>query len=427
MRRVGLILLAFILLSTSLTACYDAKEIDNWAYVYSIGVDRGVSNALRFTFQIPALKQGNLDTGGGVSAGQEEENDSRSYATIAIDAPSFYSAVNMAETSFSRALNYMHTTYLVISEELAREGVGLFINDMIRSRQIRRIMYIIIVKDKASRFVEEFDPVLTGAISKAQEGFIHQKDESGFIIDTSYHNFIRDLKTTYRMAAAPLAALNDNSNFRLDGPPPENSRPEGDYYAGEIPRRGGNKVEFMGTALFDGEKMVGQLTGNETRAMLMLKGEFTRAAISIDDPKKKNSRVTINTKLQKKPDITVDVSGEKPLVNVKLSLEGDILGLQSAVEYESSKLKLELEKAFKEYMKGQVDKTIDKCRALGVDVFGFGEKAVTHFLTIQEWEEYNWLGQFKDAEITTEVDFVVRRTGTLLKTNPIRNSQGVEE
>ena len=61
----------------------------------------------------------------------------------------------------------MHTKYIIISEDLAREGVERFINGMVRSRQIRRIAHIIIVKGKASKFVEEFKPLLTSAISKA--------------------------------------------------------------------------------------------------------------------------------------------------------------------------------------------------------------------------------------------------------------------
>jgi spore germination protein KC len=76
------------------------------------------------------------------------------------------------------------------------------------------------------------------------------------------------------------------------------------------------------------------------------------------------------------------------------------------------------------YIKGIIDKTIDKCKELNVDVFGSGEKAVKHFLTIQEWEEYNWLSRFKDAEVNTKVEFTIRRTGTILKTSPIKHRQG---
>ena len=170
--------------------------------------------------------------------------------------------------------------------------------------------------------------------------------------------------------------------------------------------------------------MVGELNGDESRALLMLRGEFSTGSIAMADPKDKELRITIDTKAQKKPEIKVNFLEGKPVVNVKIFLEGDIQNLQSTAEYESTELKPVLEEAFKVYIKGILDKTIDKCKTLNVDVFGFGEKAVMHFLTIQEWEEYNWLGRFKDAEVNTEVEFTIRRTGTLLKTNPTRYSEG---
>jgi spore germination protein KC len=382
-----------------------------------------VDNVLRFTFQIPSFKKegagsGDITTGQG--SGQKD------YESVSIDAPTLYTGLNMVEAGLSRRLNYMHAKYVVISEELAREGVERFINGMVRSRQIRRIMYIIIVKGTASKFIENFRPKLTAAFSKAQEGFIDTgREDTGFIIGTNYHNFVKDLKTTYRMPAAPLAAINDFSNYKESGnpPPAEEFVAGGKFKAGEIPRKGGNNFEFFGTALFDGDKMVGELNGIQTRMLLMTRGEFNRCAMSMQDPLNKKLRISIDTKQQKKPEIKVDISGQKPVVNVKIFLEGDLQNVQNPIEYESVKTKPIIEKNFKEDMRGYLDETIKICQNLNVDVFGFGEKAVGHFLTIQEWEAYNWLSRFKDAEINTEFEFTIRRTGTLLKTNPSRDSE----
>ena len=189
----------------------------------------------------------------------------------------------MVESSLSRTLSYMHAKYLVISEDLAREGVERFINSMVRSWQIRRIMHIIIAKGKASSFVKGFVPKLTTATSKAQTGFMDIYKDTGLFFDTDYQRFLEDLKTTYRMPAATLAALNDFSNYRTRETPKE-FKSEGEYYAGELPRSGGNKFEFW-YGLFNGDKMVGQLNGDESRALLMIRGEFKSASISIADPK----------------------------------------------------------------------------------------------------------------------------------------------
>lgn len=122
-------------------------------------------------------------------------------------------------------------------------------------------------------------------------------EDTGLYTDAFYHDFIMALKTTYRMPVAPLTALNDFSNYKESGtpPPPEEFKGGDDYYAGELPRKGGNNFEFIGTALFDGDKMVGELTGIETRTLLMVRGEFSKASISVADPLDKKLRINIFT------------------------------------------------------------------------------------------------------------------------------------
>ena len=151
------------------------------------------------------------------------------------------------------------------------------------------------------------------------------------------------------MPIAPLASMNDFSNYKTTGTPPENFKSEGDYYAGELPRLGGNNFEFLGTALFNGDKMVGKLNGDETRALLMLRGDFHRASISMIDPLNPKLKITLNTKIQKKPLIKVDFQKGKPIINIKIFLDGDLENVQSTTEYESVELKPVLEKAFKVY------------------------------------------------------------------------------
>lgn len=86
-----------------------------------------------------------------------------------------------------------------------------------------------------------------------------------------------------------------------------------------------------------------------------------------------------------------------------------------------------MENQFVERLRKDIERTIRKCQVLGVDAFGFGQTVVRNFLTIQELEEYNWLQHFKTAETATEVEFTIRRTGTIIKTNPTRTTEGVKK
>ena len=50
------------------------------------------------------------------------------YTYISIDAPSSLSGANMINTALSRKVNFMHTKIFVVSEDLAREGIGDILN-----------------------------------------------------------------------------------------------------------------------------------------------------------------------------------------------------------------------------------------------------------------------------------------------------------
>lgn len=259
---------------------------------------------------------------------------------------------------------------------------------------------------------------------KSQELMMLHQYESGLFDEVTYHQFSIGIKNTYTQPTATLAGLNDFSNFKAGGEPPKEFKSSGDYYAGDIPRSGGNKYEFFGTAIFDGDKMVGELNGDETRAMLMVKGEFKYGSIVIADPLNPKLRITVYTHQQKKPDIKVNFKDGKPIIHVKVFLEGELQNVQSSTQYENPQIKPVLENAFVAFIKDKLDRTIIKCINLNCEVFNFGETAAVKFLTIQEWEEYNWIAHFKDAQVTTDVEFVIRRTGTLMKTSDTITAKG---
>ena len=182
-----------------------------------------------------------------------------------------------------------------------------------------------------------------------------------------------------------------------------------------MPRKSENKFEFMGTALFNGATMVGELNGNETRSMLMLRGDFNSSQIAIPDPNDPNLRISAMVFQKKKPSINITFEEGRAKIHATVFLEGALQNVQSeGADYPDEMDKLDA--AYQQFIKQKLDQTIRKCQELNVEVFDFGYKAARQFWTIQDWEKYDWLTNFKNAEVTTEVEFIMRRTGTLIAT-----------
>ncbi len=423
MRRIALLLIICIDISM-FSSCYDAKEIDDLLHVVAIGVDRGIKDKWRLTILSPSLKggagessQGGMQTGGG----QQSE-----YFFITVDAPSFFSGIDIINSTLSRRLNFMHTELLVVSEDIARSGMmGEFLAPIVRFRQIRRSLHVLVTKGTALDYIDSTKPSVGTALSKNIQIMSQESGITGFFPHVTLQNLYDQMKSNYRQPVVTLAALGNPENLNEEEENSGNTfKTGGDYYAGDLPLSHKQRTEVFGAAVFDGDRMVGRLTGDETRLMMMASGEFKMAFYTMQDPKKPSLIVPLDVRRLGKPKVIIKLDGDKPIIHLKVELEGDLLAIQSNIDYERPELKPLLEKAFEKQIKEGLDKLMEKSIDLKSDIFGFGQTAARKFLTIQEWEKYNWVSKFQNAEITTEVKFTIRRTGTQLESSPIISTEG---
>lgn len=424
MRKIFLSILIFLII-LPLTSCYDANEIDDLTNVLTIGIDRGVSDKWRFTIQFPTLKEDSESNAGSKTQGSGSQNG---YTSITIDAPSFFTGINMINSSLSRRLNFMHTENLIISEDLAKSGeLGEILSPLIRFRQIRRSLHVFVTRGSAMEFVNAAKPAIGTTLSKNMQNLMKEADSTGFFPHVTLNEFYDSLKSTYHEPIAVLAAVNNSQNFNEGGPKwKEGFKTDGAYYAGTLPRTGLNKIEFFGTAVFHGDKMIAELNGEETRLMQIARGDFNTGFFTIEDPNNTSFAVALDIRQSKKPEVNINIENGVPIIHLKAALDGDILAIQSGINYESLELKPVLEAAFEKKINDGLNKLMKKSKELKTDIFGFGKVAARQFPTIQEWENYNWIKQFQSSKITTEVKFTIKRTGTQLKTSPIKSMKGYE-
>jgi len=424
MRKIISITLIVVILVTMLTGCYDSTEPDEMVYILAIGLDKGVKDKLRLTVEFHTTKGGSSGSSS-KSSGSSGGEAGGDYTTITIDAPSLFTGINMINSSLAHKANFMHTEYVVFSEEMAKAGLSPYIGAVIRYRQIRRSTAVIVAKGSACKFLEENQPFIGSTLTKTMALQALESANTGYFPYVTLNDFYDGIKSTYRQPIAILGGINNSNSYQEDGEKASAFQsPEGQYYAGEMPRKGGGKVELYGTAVFDGDKMVGELTGDETRLLLMLRGDFQRGFFTIKDPKMPQDVVPLDVRTSRKTKIHVDIKNGKPYINAEITLEGDILAIQSMINYEDLSLKPLLEKAFEQQVKSEMDALIDKCKKEKSDVFRFGTVACSKFLTIQDWEQYNWNKQFENAEVTVNVTFNIRRTGILMKSSPVIGSGG---
>ncbi len=416
--RIFAFILIVILQCIILTGCFDKREPDDMAYPIALGFDKGSTNELRMTMQIavPTNIAGGESGGGG---------DGESSSTvIAVETPSIYSGLNMLNSFISKQINLSHIKVIVFSQEIAQEGISKYLHAMIRNREFRPNVSIIVSRCSAEEFIDAVKPKLETNPAKYYELLLDAYQYTGFTTDTQLIDFYNKSE---RSSIQPVAVLADVSKYKSSdefdlssSTYKEKGRSfplEGDFKAGDLPKLGGLNIEIMGLAIFDGGKMVGELDGEETSYNLMVEGKFNSMYFTMPDPIKKDDLVVLQLRRSRLTEKKVEMIGDKPKLIVKVHLEGDILSVQSGINYESGENVKLLQSATEAYIKDGIIKYLDKStKVFKTDTNGFGNKVKGKFLTWQEWQEFDWLSKYKEATYDVEVDVAIRRPGLIVRT-----------
>lgn len=415
-RKISLLLI-FLMLFTVLTGCYDAVEIDDEVYPVMLGVDKGANNKFRITIQYSVYG----------AANRNQEGTQRTQSNIAvIEAPSIIESMEIFGQEISRRITLKHLKVIVFSEKIAVEGIGKYILGIQRYREMRNTVAITVVKGEAQNFVRENLSIIGESLPKMVELFFSQPLHNSYSAEEQFFDFYQSILSSYKQPVASYGGVNDYSNIgegenQKDIPPITGKG----YLPGEIPRKGSAKRELSGTAVFNGDKMVGYLDSYETRYYLLVEGKFRGATITINDKYKPSTVIVAYIKLARKPKVKAHFSGGKPVIDVNLKVEADIVSINNKTPYEKLYMIQDLNAQIKDFLSKGINKTIEKTqKEYESDIFGFGYHVVDNFKTIQEWEDYNWLSHYKDAKINVNLTVNVRRMGAGFYTSDIWNSRG---
>ena len=396
-----------LLVGTSilLSGCNGAKELDQRANVIAIGLDTAQQEGM-FTVSYQMA----------IPKGESKGEGSEDTVTITNIAPSLAEARNLLNTEVAMQATLSHTKIIVIGEDLARKGLDKMLGPFMRYREYRGSVFVVVTKGTAKNFFEKNKPAFVTSMSKYYEQKISNGQETGYYLNTTLHQYYTRLKSKSGQPFMTLVGINPKSG---EGPISTSKAPGekiNGYNAGDIPRQGGNAVDFAGVALFDGDKMVGTLSTTETRMLAMLLGIYQSGFYVVDDPLDPTSAVNVTMRLGSKPKISVTIVEGKPIINVAILLEGEITSITSGINYELGSNLTLLEEKINNLQQQQMVNVIKRTQELHTDVAGFGYYLRPAFQSNKEFEDYNWNDKYSQAEVNVEIKTQIRRTGLMIRT-----------
>ncbi|ANW98883.1 spore gernimation protein GerC [Thermoclostridium stercorarium subsp. thermolacticum DSM 2910] len=416
-----LLILCMIIPMIFISGCFDASEPDDLAYVVAMGLDKGPEDNLIITLLLAVP----IAVGVGPEPGEIEKSTN----IVTVAAPTILGGINVINSLISKRVNFAHAKLIVISKDLAEQGIEKIINTFIRFREFRPDTYLGITKGSAEEFLKSSKPLLEFNPSKHFELIMESFAYTGFSNGCTIEEFYSKMESTYEEAVALLLDVSRIQETKdlaeMISSRNRNGILEGDYTAGEIPVVYENKVRQMGSAVFRGDKMVGELTGLETFYYLVVSGKLGEMYFTLPDFNESTDiaenrdYITLRLGQARKPEISVKIKENIPVVDIKVSLEGDILAITGRNDYSTGEGLKKLEKYASEYIREKVVLFLEKTRdELNSDICFLGKYLKKTFLYWEDWIKFNWPEKYEKAQFNVNVEIKIRRSGIMVKQIP---------
>jgi spore germination protein KC len=399
--RCSLLLLLFPLL---LTGCWDRREIEERAVVLAISVDLAKPADTALESEVTHLKKvfptpdhpliriaaqiavpGRIPLGPGEGGG----SDTKPVWVLEAVGHTIDDAIMTMQQQVSDQLFYGHLRVIIVSEAVARSGMGNLNDYFRRHPEVRRLAWMAVTKGDAATLMKTA-PELERVPALYLLSMFDHAVEMGKYPNEFVGEFWSKMSSLGTEPHLPYLKALKNGN-----------------------------IEISGLAYFKGEQMAGVTKPLEIGSYMGITGE-QKGGYSVYVSLPGTNETVMFKSNSRQARRSIAFKGGKPLAKIQISIEGDIIeksqGIASPLDtsYILEQIQADLQDDAVKSYEGLIKKT----QEAGSDIFGFGELIrAKHpgywnrsIRTKEVWEE-----QYKKmaAEVTCEIN--IRRIGMKAK------------
>lgn len=399
------IVIMCIVLLLGFNASYTSLNIDNLAYVVALGVDVGENDIYKVSFQF-------IPRSGEEKSESTSSSNGNKTVINTVEAPSLNTAINLMNSYLARKINLSHCKVVIFSEEVAINGISKEIYSLVNNSQARPSTNIIICKNTAEKYIKDTNPVLENSITKYYELFPNSSKYTGYIYNATLGDFFSQLVSSTCEPFAILGGINSNMYNDNNNISPSNNI--GDMKSTETSFSGLRGSENIGIAVFKEDKLVGELDATETLCISIIKGEVSSFLIHIPNPKNNEEEIDLIIYPSGQKKITVDILNGSPYITFSEKFVGKIYSASEDKEYLNTEEIKTLSELSNKYLNNIITNYLYKTSLkYQSDINDFGKYALSRFLTIDDFEKYDWKNNYKNSTFKVYTDTHVQ-TGFLI-------------
>lgn len=388
--RKKMIILGILVTVFLCTSCKEHEELEDIGIVIATGLDlEGEQVVLTAEVIIPINRV--------------EQGENPSSMLIQEKGDSVMEAIRNVTLNFDRKLFFSHNTVIIFGEELAKKGVGNYLDFFVRDNEPREVAYLVVAKGSKAYELMGINSSLSGSTGEYLSSLIENTEytlKSRSLTVNEFFKYYYERKT-------PLLGIVEKTDI-IDI----------SSTTGEI----GNKsmLDIRGGAPFYKDKLIGYYTAQEMIGFNFLIDEVKEGIIVFEAPVElleysdvfstigKSTTFEI-VKSNTKNEIEI-VDGEMKL-NIYVSLRGLIVEDNLGLDTNILKIRDAVQKACEKQIKEYITMTMDKAQELKTDSFGINHLFYASYP--KEWNKIkdSWHYEFSRMDYSIDVEVEIIRTG----------------
>jgi spore germination protein KC len=379
-KQLLILLLIISLLPTG--GCFDRRDIERRTFVLAVAIDSNNEEAAGFEITVQLANTYNIGRSVGGGEGGGDGGDGKAVEVITTRGKNLASMLNKIETMIDNPLSFGHSLFLIISKEIATEGVYDYLDYFLRNPRFRRKAWLLIAPEKAKDIL-----TLTPSLHPVPPLYV-----------------IRALDSLSNMNAIPITRI-EEFIIALNCP--------AEQPVAVIIEPAGQNIKLGGLAAFQDDRVVGVLNPAETTLFLFLKQDRKEGIVQLENPETKETEIIYeiyNTSSKVKPRF----NDEQISFTIDLWVEGNIVEKRIPTPLDDDNFIQHLERRLTTKLTNDIQKLITKIqKELQTDILHLGEIVRAYYP--HYWDQVDWQELFPQIPIKIQVTTNIRRTGMRLE------------
>ncbi|MEC0231894.1 Ger(x)C family spore germination protein [Paenibacillus alba] len=388
------LLASFFLLSLMclLSGCWSRHELNDISIVVGLGIDK-MGERYKVTIQTVNPSQ--------VSAKKGTSTNASAVVTYEETGTTVPEALSRMSVKAPRFLHFSHLRMVIISEDVAHQGISKAIDYLSRNLDMRTDFYFVVARQaKASevlKVISSMDPIPANNMYTKLE------------TSDKYWSATGSMNLNYLLQA--LGAKGKSAS--MTGIEIIGNKKMGDQTANTQFVEPLALLKYAGMAAFKRDRFVGWLDESDTKVLNYVQNSVYQTTGFIPCPGSKGN-ITMQV-IRSNAVMHPHLVNENPEFDVNVRIEQDIADIECKMDISQAEIVADIKKLSDQKLEGLISESIDKIqKTIGTDIYGFGDafhrKYPKAWHQIKDWDEV-----FKTIKVHVHVDTNLRRVGTILQ------------